>query len=313
MPGGRHKGNNIPQPREARRTTRAGPDASDPAHRETKTTSPHRKTKILSQNLRGGKSSDNTEDAGSTHMEIGRALNEFRRSKYQILFGQEHKIAAKHTKAVEDWADQLGLDIYIGTQDEEKAKGGSLIAIKRDMEGYEGSTGGQMLEGRVTWANAKVDDEEWNLRSIYAPSESSQTAKKNFIRALMAAETPSDEGAAPQKLIDQGSIIGGDFNCTASEAYDVKRQNPKKTKSTDGAGSLLESELAARGLTDTWRDQKGPRAFISTFTSAKGTQKRLDRFYMARKRGRKANTTKDATYHTKTKGTRSDHTAIVLM
>ena len=43
-----------------------------------KTTVPHRKTKILSQNLRGGKSSDNTGDAGSTHMEIGRALSEFR-------------------------------------------------------------------------------------------------------------------------------------------------------------------------------------------------------------------------------------------
>ena len=172
-------------------------------------------------------------------MEVGRALTEFRRSKYSVLFGQEHHVAASHTKEVEEWADQLGLDIFIATEDEEKAVGGALVAIKRDMEGYEGSTGGQMLGGRVAWANAVVDGAEWNLRSIYAPADSSQPVKKKFIRELMAAETTEEEDVAARKLIDLSSIIGVDFNCVASEAYDVKRQNPNTTKKIDRAGGLV--------------------------------------------------------------------------
>ena len=137
-----------------------------------KTATTFRNLKWCCKNFHGAKGK--VKQNGKKIPKINKIMDAFKRSKFNALMGQEHKLAESGKEDLIALADVKGLTLYINydtdlnAKGEQGGRGGTLILIKHSTPGLTSTRGGGGLEGRLTWANLEIDGNTVKLRTIYA-------------------------------------------------------------------------------------------------------------------------------------------------
>ena len=183
-------------------------------------------------------------------------------SRYcDFLLLQETDIKQHH---VDNITHKLGLgrEHTFFSHSDNRCNGTGIIQTSNRWEVMNSHSG---LEGRVTGVNIKDNNGNFSIVSVYAPSGSSNTEKRDFFSKLCRWVATH---------MSYSLILGGDFNCTLEEK-DIRgiRSGVRR------AGRIELGHLIRHfHLTDTYRHLH-PDGTATTFDSRHNTSARLDRIY----------------------------------
>ena len=178
----------------------------------------------------------------------------------QEVFGTENE----RTSWENDWEGSSFWNMY----NSREAGVGILISHRVDYSvvGQKTDTSGRILAVTIEYSAEK---HRINLVNVYAPSGGSKNKeRKDFLLSL------SDYIVDDPLVLN---ILAGDFNCITDSDLDCSPSRPY----TDYSGKVLNKQIKSLDLEDIWRtfhpDEKG-----FTFSSASGSQSRVDRIHTSR-------------------------------